>query len=299
MRPPGPWARRRAGHRRAPDQAAVHRSEGPRHRRRDSRLAGVRPPFRRFVPLAEAAPVRRDLAPAIPLIVLAWTNPLHHLYWAQLSNELVGGSLIAIRSFGPGFWATVAYCYVLVAISIFLLARAVHRFTGVYRIQAAVMLFGVILPWAIEIIDMARMIPFIPIDLVSTTFVVTGLTFLPALFRFHLLDLPQVAWAIVIQGINDPVVVIDSRGRIVELNPAAQRCSAGNRTRPLGPLQPGRSPGGPHWPIGCRESKGVTRVSRLTGPMLIWPPRTIRRSRRWATMRGPAVGSWFCATSRS
>jgi len=162
-------------------------------------------------------------APAIPLIALAWTDPLHHLYWARLSNEPVGGSMIAIRSFGPGFWAILTYCYALVAVSTVLLAQSVIRSTGVYQAQATVMLFGVLVPWAVDIMDMLRVIPFIPVDLVSTTFVLTGLSFVPALFRFHLLDLPPVAWAVVIKAMDDPVVVIDSRGRIVELNPAAER----------------------------------------------------------------------------
>src|SRR5271157_1985288 len=55
------------------------------------------------------------------------------------------------------------------------------------------------------------------------TFAVTGLTFLPALFRFHLLDLPPVAWAMVVKRMDDVVLVIDPWGRIVNLNPAAER----------------------------------------------------------------------------
>ena len=55
------------------------------------------------------------------------------------------------------------------------------------------------------------------------TFGVTGLAFLPGLFRYRLLDLTPVAWAVVVEGIDDPVVVIDPWGRIVELNPAASK----------------------------------------------------------------------------
>ena len=85
------------------------------------------------------------------------------------------------------------------------------------------MLVGVLLPWVVDMIDMSGMLPFIPVDLVSPTFAVTGLSFLPALFRFHLLDLPPIAWAVVVKGMDDPVVVIDPSGRIVEMNPAAER----------------------------------------------------------------------------
>jgi PAS domain S-box-containing protein len=162
-------------------------------------------------------------AGAIPLIALAWTDPLHHLYWSSLSIRRIGTAWIAIRSFGPGFWAILAYCYAVVATSIVLLVQAVFRSTAVHRTQAAVMLFGVLLPGAVEILDMTHMLPSIPVDLVSPTFAVTGLCFLPALFRWHLLDLPPVAWVAVVEGMDDPVVVIDPWRRIVKLNPAAER----------------------------------------------------------------------------
>jgi PAS domain S-box-containing protein len=162
-------------------------------------------------------------APAFPLILLAWTDPWHHLYFARLVNQRVGGSWIAIRWFGPAFWVMLAYCYGLATVSTALLTQAVVRSSGVHRMQGAVMLFGVLLPWVGDIVKMARLVPLLPVDLVSVTFAVTGLTFLPALLRFHLLGLPPIAWAAVVAGMDDPVVVIDPVGRVVEMNPAAQR----------------------------------------------------------------------------
>jgi len=162
-------------------------------------------------------------APALPLLLLAWTDPWHHFYWTRLEIQRIGGFSIAVRSFGPGFSAMCAYCYALGAFATLLLIQAVFRSTGLYRVQATVMLFGVALPWVVEIIDTLQLCRFIPVDLVSMTFAVTGLTFLPALFRFHLLDLPPVAWAMVVKRMDDVVVVIDPWGRIVNLNPAAER----------------------------------------------------------------------------
>ena len=76
--------------------------------------------------------------------------------WLELKP--VGERAIAIWSFGPGFWAMSAYCYAIVALSTLLLIQSVFRFKGLYRVQAAVMLFGVLLPWVIEIIDMLRLL---------------------------------------------------------------------------------------------------------------------------------------------
>ena len=206
-----------------PLEAPVHRPAAPRHVRRGPGIAGLPLPVHRPVTVAEATAVRRDLRPALPLLVLAWTDPWHHLFWARLSNEKVGGAWIAIRTLGPGFWATLAYCYALAAVSTGLLVRAVMRFTGVYRAQAAVMLFGVLLPWAVDVLDMNRVWGFVPIDFVAMSFAVTGLTFLPGLLRFRLLCLTPVAWAAVVERMHDAVVVIDHGGRVAVLNPAARR----------------------------------------------------------------------------
>ena len=148
-----------------------------------------------------------------------------------------------------------AYCYTVVAVSTVLLAKAVMRFTGIYRAQAAVMLFGVLLPWAVNIIDMKRMLGFIPVDLVSMTFAVTGLTFLPALYWFRLLDVIPLAWATVVKLMKDPVVVIDPWGRIVDLEPggpADHRSSSPGNSRGRG--RPGLRR------LGCvRQSVGTDR----------------------------------------
>src|SRR4029077_16862428 len=110
-----------------------------------------------------------------------------------LSSRSVDAASIAFRTFGPAFWAMFIYCYALVCVSTSLLARAMSRSNGLYRAQAAVMLFGAMLPWVVDIMDMTRIIPFVPVDLVSPSFFITGLTFLPALYRLHLLSLPPAA----------------------------------------------------------------------------------------------------------
>ena len=162
-------------------------------------------------------------APALALIVVAWTNPFHHFYWVSHVPRLEGRFHIIIPVYGPGFWIHFGYCYVLVAVSAFLLAQSAMQSDGVYRAQAVVMLFAVIVPWIVNFVDMAQVFGYIHVDTAAMTFAVTGLAFVPGLFRFRLLDMTPVAWAVVVKGMNDPVVVFDPWGRIVELNQAAVR----------------------------------------------------------------------------
>jgi PAS domain S-box-containing protein len=169
---------------------------------------------RRFVPIC---------AVPMALVLVAWTNPWHHLFWSSTRVEEIGSFQITIREYGPGFWTQLGYCYLLVAVSTVLIARAVIRTARVYRSQAAVMLFGVLAPFVVSIIDKSHVFGVFYVDLAAASFAVTGLAFVPGLSRLRLLDLTPVAWATVVERINDPVVVLDSTGRIVVWNSAARR----------------------------------------------------------------------------
>jgi len=186
--------------------------------------------FRRFAAIC---------APAVVMVFVAWTNPWHHLYWIDHQDVKFGELHLAKPVYGPGFWAHFSYCYVLIAVETVLLAQAVVRSAGVYRAQAAVLLFAVELPWVVSMIDMSQVFGWIYVDAAAMTFGVTGLAFLPGLFRYRLLDLTPVAWAAVVKGMNDPVVVMDPAGRIVELNPAAETLAGRSYPEVLG-LDAGR-----------------------------------------------------------
>jgi PAS domain S-box-containing protein len=163
--------------------------------------------------------------PALVMILFAWTNDWHHFYWSTHEQVRLHDFAFLRPVYGPAFWVHLTYCYGLVAASTILLAQAVVTAAGLYRVQAAVMLFGVILPWVVNMIDMTQVLGVMYTDTAAMTFAVTGLAFLPAVLRYRLLELTPVAWASVVSGMNDPVVVIDPFGRIVELNEAAQRLS--------------------------------------------------------------------------
>jgi PAS domain S-box-containing protein len=161
--------------------------------------------------------------PAVVMILFALTNERHHFYWYDHVIVTIDGFAFARPVYGPAFWAHFSYCYGLIAASTVLLAQAAMTSKGLYRMQAAVMLFGVMLPWVVNMIDMLRIFGVWYTDTTAMTFAVTGLAFLPAIFRYRLLELTPVAWATVVRGMDDPVVVIDRSGRIVELNDSAQK----------------------------------------------------------------------------
>ena len=139
----------------------------------------------------------------------------------------------------------------------------------------------------VNIIDMSRVFGFIHVDSVAIAFGVTGLAFLPALFRYRLLELTPVAWAAVVRGMDDAVIVIDPRGRIVELNPAAERLIGRKSREVLGAeavagLRPmagaGRLAGSDR-----RTGRGVLRADRPRCGRLLG--RSMPGSRGWTATR--------------
>jgi PAS domain S-box-containing protein len=174
------------------------------------------------------------VAPVVVLTALAWTNEWHHLFWRDIWNKKIGAFWIAMPEYGPGFWVLFTYGYVLAAITTLLLVQAVTRSAGIFRWQASIMLFGVMVPWVVNIIDMGQVFGFIHVDTAAAAFAITGMAFFLALFRFRLLDLTPVAQAVVFQSMQDPVVVIDLRGRIVDCNPAAERLAGKKAQEVLG-----------------------------------------------------------------
>jgi signal transduction histidine kinase/ActR/RegA family two-component response regulator len=163
-------------------------------------------------------------APALVLLPLALTNDLHGLYWTSLATDTFrysyGTFELAVPKYGPVFWLQMGHGYMLLAIVTALLIDAMTRSRGVYRVQLGVMLFGAILPWAVSIIDMTRLLGYTRFDITVLAFAVTGVAMLPAFHRYHLLDLVPIALAEILRVMVDPVVVLDSSGRVVEVNAA-------------------------------------------------------------------------------
>ena len=215
-----------------------------------SRRIGVRAQVYRQRRLASSSPFRSDMRPG---------RGVRNRRRGPINGTTVTGSDISVYPecqfvitkpvYAAGFWIHFGYCYVCDAVSALLLAQAAVQSAGVYRKQAVVMLFAVLVPWVVNMADMSQVFGYIHVDTAAMTFAVTGVAFLSGLFRFRLLDLTPVAWAVVVKGMNDPVMVVDSGGRIVELNPAALRLVG----RPL------------NRGTGCRGRRGRF----ITGPTLI------------------------------
>ena len=160
----------------------------------------------------------------IPLTtaIIIWTSPAHSLFWTSLGLVQEGGFLLLKTENGPWFWVHAAYTYLLIMIGLVMIIRALLHWPAQYRAQMIVVLISTLTPLIANAITVFKLLP-IYIDLTPFAFTVTGIGMAFAMFRHRLLDIAPVARDLVMNGMRDGVIILDSDRRVVDLNPAAQQ----------------------------------------------------------------------------
>lgn len=163
-----------------------------------------------------------------PIIVLAliWTNEWHRVFWSDIIIVARGGKAALQFNHGTAFWVHALYSYALLAGGSAAILRALADTSRLYRGQAAALLVGVLAPWVANVVYVSRLGPWPEVDTTPLAFTVTGLTLTWATLQLSLWRLRPVARAAVVEGMHDCVFVFDSQGRLIDLNPAAQRILA-------------------------------------------------------------------------
>ncbi len=127
----------------------------------------------------------------------------------------------------PGPWYVVhaiwAYAIILAALVVF--TRAALRAPRRYRAQGVLMLTVVLLPLAANAASITRVVTFGGYDATPFALLVTVAGFAWGIRYLDLIDaqigLLPVARDLVVEAMRDGVVVVDGRGRVLDLNPAA------------------------------------------------------------------------------
>jgi PAS domain S-box-containing protein len=181
---------------------------------------------------------RRNLAllAIVPLItvVLVWTNDLHGLMRRDVYLDTDGPFPIVGKTYGPWFWVHAAYSYTQFSISIYLFLQATQRASPPYRGQPLVLLMGILLPIVWNILYVIGLTPFPRHDISPAMFSVAGIVGAWGLLRFRLFDITPIAWATVIESMDDSVIVLDVQDQVVDLNLAAQRMLGRSASQTVG-----------------------------------------------------------------
>jgi len=174
----------------------------------------------------------------IPLATLGFvfTNEMHGLIWNSVSLSTFDSLTVLSVDHGLWFWFWTAYAYILLASGSYLVIRMIAHTESLYRGQVTALILAVIVPWGLNASYLTGLLN-IAIDPTPFGFVFSGLVLTTAVIRQHLLDVVPIAREVardeIIETMDDPVVVLDTEDRVVDLNRAAAAL-AGERTEFIG-----------------------------------------------------------------
>lgn len=171
--------------------------------------------------------LKTALTPLMVLSVLTtwgvvFTHGLHNWMWTFI--EIKPGFPETQSGHGFYFWIYAATCYLGILSSVVVYFNFYRTTSPFFKKQALWLLLGGFIPLAGRMTEDVFGMDLIPkIDEVIFFFLFSGVFFALALFRYGALKLVPIAHHLVVKNINAAIVVLDLMGRIVDLNPYAQK----------------------------------------------------------------------------
>jgi PAS domain S-box-containing protein len=173
-------------------------------------------------------PTKREFAAlgAVPVVTAAagLTNPSHGLLWSSV--DIVSQGQLAVMQTTPGvlFWIHTLQSYALIGFGIAFILPMALLSDGAYRSEAVTLVLAAGLPLMVNLLYLTGVTA--TVDLTPAAFALSGAALIAAVFRDQFLQtLPlarEVARDELIRQMPSPVIVVDNRGRVADVNPAAE-----------------------------------------------------------------------------
>lgn len=167
------------------------------------------------------------LLAVVPVVtlVLVWTNDAHHLLRVTAEVDRSAGLVLLDQRRGPWFWVSMAYLYVLGLAGSAMFVEVSLGAKMLYWEQSALVVVAALVPVVTSAGYFAGVIRSGHLNPTPFAFAASGVLTAGAVTRFSLFEsipIPgRIARATVLEEIDDGVVVVDGRGRVVDANPAA------------------------------------------------------------------------------
>lgn len=161
---------------------------------------------------------------AVPFmsILLVATNNAHHLFYTDVTQDVIGGISYANIIYGPFFWFCAIYSWLIIYLSVMFIVQRFVFTSGLYRGQMIAILIAIFTPFFVNLAFAIRQINFTVIDPTPFAFIISGFAIVVGMMRYQLLDVTPMAQEQVIANMSDGVVVLDTQDRITSLNTPAE-----------------------------------------------------------------------------
>lgn len=166
--------------------------------------------------------IRLFIITSMILLLLTWTDPLHHLVYKNFYFDETGAVPMRVVERGIFWWVIVAYQYLLALAMGVILIDTILTSTNVLRAQAGVILAAEGMVWAVNALHVSGMSPLPHVDISPLAFIFVAMTMAWGFFRYSLLDILPIAKGEIYMGLSDPILVLDEKDRLIDFNPAAE-----------------------------------------------------------------------------
>ena len=148
---------------------------------------------------------------------MALANDAHRLVWSAWQTVPSGPFLAARYTLGPLAWAQTALMWTTTSASLVVIWRA---YTGPSsRLLSRWIVAGALAPLGLNVLQLVGLGP-AETDFTPIAMGVSSAAFALGLARYRFLNLRPVARAALVDNLGDGVLVLDTRGHVVDVNPA-------------------------------------------------------------------------------
>jgi diguanylate cyclase (GGDEF)-like protein/PAS domain S-box-containing protein len=154
------------------------------------------------------------------ILVIIWFVP--QLAFISVKPTIENGYHILEVIQNVWFGINALYSYLVIFLALILLGINYRAANTFFKRQYMLILIGSILPFAFSIYTQVTNTAFKNLDLAPVSFGISGIIYAYAIFRHQFMDLVPIARGHLIENMSDGVLVLNTRGRIVDINPAME-----------------------------------------------------------------------------
>jgi PAS domain S-box-containing protein len=170
--------------------------------------------------------LRKDWAIAVLIIPVAAaflgiTSPLHSLFRYNFSIDSSGPVTVLQYSESPFFSLYILYSLVLLILAIIILIVESKKRKTLWEEQTFLLLIALGFPTVVNYLFVFGVTPLPGVNMTAPLLWIAAVLYTVALFRYRFLDIIPIARSRLIETMNTPMLVLDTGGRIIDINPAA------------------------------------------------------------------------------
>jgi diguanylate cyclase (GGDEF)-like protein/PAS domain S-box-containing protein len=152
------------------------------------------------------------------MLILVWFTP--HLVYSLIESVMRDGYNILEIQRGTWSWVNILYSYAVVLVAFILLISSYQNASSIFKKQYLLIMLGSLIPFGFSLYSQANSLVFKDLDRAPLAFGISAIIYVYAIFRHQFMDLIPIARGRLIENMSDGVLVLDSQGRIVDINPA-------------------------------------------------------------------------------